>query len=315
MPAHVNHNVAIVSVFQTQQVTDDRIGRQRLDKVALGRLETLRIGTSVGFFIISPKTSLLGIVGRFLQTIQRGGIDHEFQQPRTGGSAQNLVRLEPQRNPGGNKDTLVVMNHLHNKDFLSQIVVGFRKQTHDFELDLFVFGFVLDNFQHSKRLFGPGFAPTNNHFGTIDGLLVDISGVGLSLDDFGGIHYRTTSNVRFFANPVRLRDVARDRDVRCERFRRIAKVSRLGSYGRMSGPLAFQMVSKLAWNRNHGFLEEFSQMPIRSGGTRVFHLFVGRSVVLDGGIVRKRSAPHKAVVFVVVFVFGIRRKQTHSIIG
>mmetsp|Transcript_17594 Transcript_17594/g.36270 ORF Transcript_17594/g.36270 Transcript_17594/m.36270 type:complete len:208 (+) Transcript_17594:799-1422(+) len=207
------------------------------------------------------------------------------------------------------------MNHLHDKDFLSQIVVGFRKQTHDFELDFFVLGFVLDIFQHSKRLFGPGFAPANNHFGPIDGLLVDISRLGFALDDFGGIHYRTPSNVRFFANPMRLRGVARNRNIRCERFRRIAEISRLGSSGRKPSPLAFQMVSKLARNRDHRFLEEFSQMPIRSGGTRVFHLFVGRSIFLAGRIVRKGSAPHNAVVFVVVFVFGIRRKQTHSIVG
>mmetsp|Transcript_28768 Transcript_28768/g.81141 ORF Transcript_28768/g.81141 Transcript_28768/m.81141 type:complete len:471 (+) Transcript_28768:128-1540(+) len=178
MSLRVDHDVAVVAVLQAEEVGDQRVGGQTPHEVLLGLLEGLAVGTIVGFHKVLAHAAYFWIPVGLFESVDGGGIDQYLNEAGAAGRAQDAVRLQPERELGLGEDGFVVVDHLHDEDLLSQIVVGFGHETDDFVLSLvdLLMGFGALS-QHSERLFGPAFAVAHDLLGAVEAVLVDVAAV------------------------------------------------------------------------------------------------------------------------------------------
>mmetsp|Transcript_42215 Transcript_42215/g.123609 ORF Transcript_42215/g.123609 Transcript_42215/m.123609 type:complete len:310 (+) Transcript_42215:3-932(+) len=125
----VQQDVAVVPVLDLQQVAYDRVGRERLHKVAPRAVEGRGVRAAV-----APLEELgEGVaVGRhrLLKRIERLGVWHHLDEARGGRRGEDAVGAQPQRQLRMAEDALEVEDELHGKLLLQQLVVRLHNHRH-----------------------------------------------------------------------------------------------------------------------------------------------------------------------------------------
>mmetsp|Transcript_25631 Transcript_25631/g.56387 ORF Transcript_25631/g.56387 Transcript_25631/m.56387 type:complete len:201 (+) Transcript_25631:937-1539(+) len=182
------------------------------------------------------------------------------------------------------------MDHLHYKDLLAKIVVGFGKQTDDLELDFLVLRFVLDSLQHAKGRFGPGFSPADDFLRPVHRFLVDISGFRPSLDDFVRTHNGRFTHVDILANTVSHRNLPPHGNGHLARCRRRVGETAIGSG--LTIRFAFEVICQRAGDADHRLVQELFEVAIGPRWTAVVPFFCPTKISF-GALVHRCFLPRQ----------------------